>query len=108
MNAPQHKNLEQGRWFGMTLPEQLGNVGSEYSRAWRWKGANRPDYADKAIDRMLELLDLTLADSRWRNHRLKELSRLREQVCGEFFLPDQQPALQKYFDQFAQAARMGR
>jgi hypothetical protein len=34
---------------------------------------------------MLELLDLTIADPRWRNHRLKELTRAREVICEEFY-----------------------
>ena len=34
-----------------------------------------------AVERALELLDLTLADPRWR-HRLSEIERARELLCA--------------------------
>lgn len=101
----QHQNLASGRWFTLSLAEQLGNVGSEYERALRWKGKNQ-DYFEKAFERMLELLDLTIQDPRWRNHRLKELLRLREQACEELLaqtLPE--ATLKKYFLYFGLLAR---
>ena len=98
------QNLKQ-RWFTMTLPEQLGNVGSEFERALKWKQKNNTQYFNKAFERMLELLDLTLADARWRNHRLKELCRLRENACEELENPKNPQSLQKYFLQFATLAR---
>ncbi|HKY28159.1 MAG TPA: hypothetical protein VJM12_09450 [Pyrinomonadaceae bacterium] len=80
-----HPDLASGRWFTLTLAEQLGNVGSEYERARRWKDRDEQSHFENAFDRMLELLDLTIADQRWHNHRLKELVRLREVICEEFF-----------------------
>lgn len=100
----QHPTLAAGRWFELSLAEQLGNVGSEYERAWRWKRQGRTAYFEKAFARMLELLDLTLADKRWHNHRLKELTRLREQACQEFD-QEQQSSLSKYLLYFGILAR---
>jgi hypothetical protein len=104
-----HSNLAQGRWFTMTLPEQLGNIGSEYERAWSWKIKNNPTYFEKAFKRMLELLDLTITDPRWQNHRLKELVRLREVACQLQDFAEKTPEpladLRKYFLQFATLAR---
>lgn len=34
---PQHKGLATGRWAQMSLAEQMLNIGSEISRANRWK-----------------------------------------------------------------------
>ena len=99
-----HQALADWRWLELNLAEQLGNVGSEYERAWRWKRQGHGEYFEKAFGRMLELLDLTLADKRWHNHRLKELTRLREQVCQEFD-GAQQPGLSKYFLYFGVLAR---
>ena len=76
------QSLASGRWFTMSLAEQLGNVGSEYERALRWKQRDDTHFQN-ALDRLLELLDLTISDERWRNHRLKELVRLREVICEE-------------------------
>lgn len=79
----QHPGLAAGRWFSLSLAEQLGNVGSEVSRALRWKNKDASLF-DKAIVRALELLDLTIGDSRWKG-RLKELTRLREFLCDAWF-----------------------
>ena len=79
-----HPDLANGRWHTMTIAEQLGNVGSEYERALTWKERGDKDRFDHAFARMLELLDLTITDPRWKNHRLKELTRLREVICDEF------------------------
>ena len=94
----------------MTLAEQLGNVGSEYERAVRWKQRGDNHRFEQALDRMLDLLDLTIVDKRWKNHRLKELVRLREVVCAELCDPESSPAgeLAKYFMDFAILARGAR
>jgi hypothetical protein len=102
-----HQDLAAGRWFTMTLPEQLGNVGSEYERALNWKKKDKPEQSLKAFDRMLELLDLTLADPRWK-HRLKEIARLREEACRSLEPEPSAPDLRKYFYQFAVSARLNK
>src|SRR3989338_2722087 len=80
----QHDDLAAGRWFTLSLMEQMGNVGSEISRAKNWKGKNE-QYFENAIFRALELLDLTLADPRWiKARRLKEIIRAREVVCDAY------------------------
>jgi hypothetical protein len=96
----QHVELANGRWFTMTLAEQLGNVGSEYSRAVSSHKRNDQARFNSALARFLELLDLTIIDPRWNVHRKRELLRLREISCEGF--PEN---LQTYFDQFAILAR---
>lgn len=107
----QHKNLEEKKWFSLTLPEQLGNVGSEYGRALSWKKKENTEFFDKAFVRALELMDLTLSDFRWKGLRLRELCRLRNAICYELtsknVLPSSQN-LEKYFLQFGILARSGR
>lgn len=112
MEEALHPGLAAGRWHNLTLAEQLGNVGSEYERALRWKEKQNLKYFELALARLLELLDLTIADPRWRNHRLKELVRLREFICDELCnevreFPDSRD-LRGYFFSFALAARAGR
>jgi hypothetical protein len=80
-----HPELAAGRWFTLSLASQLGNVGSEYERAVRWKQQGDEVRFEHAFGRLLELIDLTIADPRWRNHRLRELTRLREVICDELF-----------------------
>ncbi len=104
-----HEGLARGRWHAMTLAEQLGNVGSEFERALAAKRKGLPERYARALERMLELLDLTREDPRWRGPRLRELCRLRESACET--LEDAAPpagsaeGLQRYFLAFAFAAR---
>jgi len=110
MSETQHRDLASGRWWQLSLAEQMGHVGSEVSRAVRWTSRN-PDLARGALHRALELLDLTLADPRQRQSlaRLREIARARE-VAADFFAGPNQynstaSSLQKYFDAYAMAAR---
>ena len=80
-----HSELAAGRWFTLSLANQLGNAGSEYERALNSKKRGDEVRFEGAFDRLLELIDLTIADPRWRNYRLKELTRLREVICDELF-----------------------
>ena len=40
MTGLQHRDLAAGRWQALSLQEQLGNIGSEISRAARWMTKN--------------------------------------------------------------------
>jgi hypothetical protein len=110
MTDIQHRDLASGRWHELSLAEQLGNVGSEISRATKWTSRN-PELARGALERALELIDLTLDDPRHRQSppRLRELARVREIVVDFFDGPNQYNStaagLQKYFDAYALAAR---
>ena len=104
-----HHDLAAGRWAMLTLAEQLGNVGSEVDRAIRsWEAGNAKRF-EGALDRALELFDLTVRDGRWRGHRRREILRAREEFCRLFFdenVPQSSaPGLSKYFLQFAVLAR---
>jgi acyl-CoA hydrolase len=65
----------------------------------------------KAFERALELLDLTLADPRWRG-RLREIARVRELLCdaaaGGHEYSTTLEDLDRYFLAFAVAARNNR
>jgi len=74
-----HKELASGRWQELSLCEQFANIGSEVSRAQKWFNKDEKLY-EGAVQRALELFDLTLSDSRWKG-RLREISRLREVFC---------------------------
>jgi hypothetical protein len=102
-----HKELAAGRWFELTLAEQLGNIGSEISRAIRWRDRDRNHFL-RAIERGLELFDLTLSDPRWKGRR-KEIARAREILCdivyGDSSYSTTLEDLDRYFTGFAIAAR---
>ncbi len=103
-----HQSLAEGGWQKLSLAEQLGNIGSEVSRAMRWQGKDEKNF-QSAVDRALELFDLTLEDPRWRG-RLWEIARAREVFCDIVFGKNEYRSslqdLLRYFDQFAYAARL--
>ncbi len=106
-----HNELASGRWNSLMLSEQLANIGSEVNRSIVSFEKNDIKRLELAIDRALELFDLTLADRRWQN-RLKEITRSRELFCSLFFdsknfkdLKYEMNLLNEYFIQFAIFAR---
>ena len=105
-----HPDLTAERWGKFSLAEQLANVGSEVGRMIRWRERDER-LMIAAFDRALELLDLTLADPRWR-HRLREIARVRELLCaaalGEPAYGTTLEDLDRYFLAFAVAARNSR
>ena len=103
------KTLAGGRWRTLTILEQMGNIGSEVERAIRAHDAGRGDRFERALERALELFDLTAADDRWRGPRRREILRAREEFCRLFFESEPPPgaaeSLKRYFLAFATAAR---
>lgn len=100
------------RWATLSLAEQLGNTGSEVSRAIRAQATGNSARFEGALNRALDLFDRTAADSRWAGHRRREILRAREEFCRLFF---ERPApvgsaegLERYFLYFAQAANRTR
>ena len=109
MRDLRHDSSIAERWFAFPLAEQLGNVGSEVSRALRWRSRD-PGIAERALHRALELIDLTLDDPRHRVSvaRLREICRAREVLLDFLVGPNRYAStgesLQRYFDAFGVAA----
>lgn len=104
----QHKQLAAGRWREMSFLEQMANVGSEVSRALNWQKKGNREYCERAVNRALELLSLTI-DVPSHLSRLKELTRLREALLDYFYGQNEfgstERLWRRYFDPFAYAAR---
>lgn len=102
-----HKTLTAGRWHTLSLVEQLGNIGSEVHRALKWRGKDEEQF-DTAVERTLELFDLTLEDARWKG-RLREIARAREVFCDAVLGGKEYKSsledLDRYFFHFAFVAR---
>lgn len=105
-----HKELARGKWFKLSLAEQMANIGSEVSRAGKWQGKDENIFWG-AVERTLELFDLTLEDKRWRR-RLREIARVREVFCdavlGGKEYGSSLEGLEQYFFFFTVAAQTGR
>ena len=104
----QHKDLASGRWGRLSFLEQMANIGSEVERALNWRVKDNAAYSQKAFERALELLDLTL-DSATVPSRLKELVRVREAIADYFVGTNQfkstETSWRRYFLPFAYAVR---
>jgi hypothetical protein len=107
-----HRDLAEGRWAAMSLAEQLGNAGSDVGRAIRARAAGNRARFDPALDRALELLDLTIIDPRWHGPRRREIARAREVVCdylvGDNVYGSTDASLEAWFMAFAWSARRDR
>jgi len=106
----QHKDLASGRWAQLPFMEQMANIGSEVERALDWKAKNNAAYSQKAFERTLELLDLTLESVTARG-RLKEVARAREAIADHFTGHNQfgstDASWRRYFSSFAYFVRSG-
>jgi hypothetical protein len=105
-----HRELAAGRWFELSLVEQMANIGSEIERTISWRGLNEKN-STTAFDRGLELLDLTIADPRHRR-RLRELARVREALADYFVFENlygsTDESWRRYFHTFMYAAALRR
>ena len=108
----QHTDLENGRWAGLSFPQQMANIGSETSRIYRALEAGKEARAESAFVRFQELVDLSIkygradASPTLRSAMLEELCRFRELYCKAFLERDlaELAAFNRYLDHFAQVA----
>ncbi|MCX5668925.1 MAG: hypothetical protein NTX89_02225 [Candidatus Omnitrophica bacterium] len=104
----QHKDLATGGWSKLSFFEQMANIGSEVERALNWRIKKNADYAQKAFERALELIDLTLDNDKSYTH-LKEITRMREAIVDYFSGVNQfissESSWRSYFLPFTYASR---
>lgn len=112
MKLKYHSENLAKRWLKMSICEQLGNVGSEIGRAVKWLNKGKNDLMKNCLGRAFELLNLTIVDPRWQNHRQTELKMAREVLADAFYgqgeyktTPEE---MEKYFYQYALAARLNK
>ena len=103
-----HKDLAKGRFYQMSLCEQMANIGSEVERALNWHEKKNADYSQKAFERALDLISIAISGVTDIS-RLKELARTRE-ALNDYFIGDNQflstnASWRKYFLHFARAVR---
>ena len=80
-------NLE--RWRSLSLKEQIGHITSEIVRASVWEERGDLSSRNGALERALELIDLTLEC--YSQSRRRELARLREVVAHCLVQSDRYP-----------------
>ena len=99
--------VDRDKWAGMSVFEQMGNIGSEVGRSLAAKRRHDVVASSAAMIRALDLFDATteawLVSS---PPRTKELLRAREQYLEDYFGPSGGNGIERYFMQFAIAARL--
>ena len=92
------------KWMKMSLAQQMGNIGSEFSRMISLKQKGDLKNSQNSFDRTLGLLDLTISQ-----RKSRELFRLREVICDLFLGTNTYKVstkyLKDYFLFFALSAR---
>lgn len=103
------ENFSKECWFTFSVSEQLGKVGIEYDRALTAKERSDISRFETVAKRTLQLMNLTVEDPRWQNHRQKELRLVREIILDQFYSehlqPWSKPDLRNYFSWFENRAR---
>ena len=109
-----HKGLlESGRWFALSLVEQMANIGTDVDRALKWRTKGDTQTSILAFHRALELIDFTVADPKNKG-RLKEILRVRECLADHLVGDNQYGFTDKawqdyfYFFGYAAAAKRGK
>jgi len=106
-----HKDLSLNKWFNLSLFEQLANIGMDVERTIRWRNKENAEFSKKSFERVLELLDFTIADPKNRR-QLKEIMRVREALVDHFVYDNEYASTddswQKYFFAFNYAVAVER
>ena len=98
--------FDRKAWADMDVFNQMGNIGSEVSRALSAKHRGKEDRMRAAFYRGLDLIDETA--KLWAGRKqpgLKELLYARELFARSITTDEEDPTLENYFMQFALAAR---
>ena len=97
--------IDREKWAGLSLIEQMGNIGSEVGRAIKWR--ENTARRDGAIERALDLFSATAAC--YSGLRLREILRARDEFLRLFYDDSTDfSGVERYFNHFALAARRGR
>jgi len=97
--------VDRDKWAGMSLAEQMGNIGSEVGRAIASR--DHPARRDGAIDRALDLFSATATC--YSGLRLREILRARDEFLRLFYGDSEDfIGVERYFYHFALLARRGR
>lgn len=105
--------VDQSKWAALTIFEQMGNIYSEVGRSFNAKKHNNDYDRDQAMSRAIDLFDATTAVLiAKKSPKSKEVLRAKEEYLGALISNDTTSLeiqnLDRYFMQFAIAARMNR
>jgi hypothetical protein len=105
--------VDRQSWSRMSIFEQMGNIYSEVGRSFNAKRSGKTDYENLATIRAIDLFDATVEILvQQKSIKAKEVLRAKEQflsnLYGEKFNEKEASSLEKYFSEFAVAARLNK
>ena len=106
-------NIDLKRWSEMNIFEQMGNIGSEVGRSFAAMRRVDKNSQSLAMERAIDLFDLTIYQLiSEKSVKTKEVMRAKENFLGTMFNSSSNnsdfDSLEKYFTQFAIAARLNK
>lgn len=102
-------HVNRAKWQRLNIFEQMGNISSEVGRSFKYLKSDDKKMAEDALTRAIDLLDATSSGLvKEHSHRAKEVLRAKEEYLHAFYEKKDQAGVEKYFNQFAVAARMER
>lgn len=104
--------VDQVKWAKLDIFNQMGNIYSEVGRSFKTSGDNDRTSHDAAVARAIDLFDATIqAQITAKSPKAREVSRAKEQFLTAVTTPatpESISSLDRYFMQFAIAARLNR
>ena len=106
-------SIDEARWASLDIFNQMGNIYSEVGRSFKTKGQHDPKDHEEAIGRAIDLFDASIrALIAQKSPKSKEVLRAKEQFLDIALNDDATlettQSLDRYFMQFAIAARLSR
>ena len=93
--------IDSWRWFQLSIYDQLWNIWSEIWRSINNKKTWNLERYNESILRAYELIDMSMADPRWRKTaKLKEICRLRETISDYFFWNNEYNTSSEYLEKY--------
>lgn len=105
--------VDRERWSKMSIFDQMGNIYSEVGRSFNAKKRHSPRDMDMAVERAIDLFDATVDGLiQAKSPKAKEVLRAKEEYLKAVYpskiTPKEIESLDRYFLQFAIAARLAR
>lgn len=104
--------VDRERWAQMTIFEQMGNIGSEVGRTIKARRADDEQRFWGALSRALDLFEATIDELvKQKSGRVREVLIARDQFLNLYFgtaPKNDDQKIEKYFMQYAIAARLNR
>lgn len=105
----QRYTVDQQKWSYLSIFEQMGNIYSEVGRSFAAKKNHHQDRVEAAKLRAIDLFDATAQTlAKQSSPRLKEVLRAKEQYLEALDGDGSGEDIDRYFMQFALAARLHR